>query len=689
MCRLCSDHSWQDVGPEVGTAAFAVIVALATSCGHRCRQEKVMFSDLQYNFLAMVAASVAVKGANAAFLSFPGCRGIDTDAGAAPRNIPPPRPRHAKPILYRPSILQNPSSCPVTPKVKVYPQPPATASDRERQALGPASTLRAQQQGANTGFEQLFYPATLAPSPGSGVADSGGREASSDCGAWTGDSGASPPLDDTQTHLRAVHALLDSLPAEFRSSHRPPPPPPPPLSALLSPLVRGESSLKFPSMCEEPAGAARCHAAAPLPGGTVSAPASVTGERCGDREPSSLPELQRMLLSLDRVDRRLFALNSSASGAVDAQAEGVGVDEDCVDDGDGEPGIQDIDDAQAAALVADATAPSMETTEVDADKVANLAASRLQRVWRVWSKKRREEAVMKAERASCALRERRRDEAAAKIQAAHRRAQARHRLRVASEERRRWEDRQRRRAEACATLERAWKAFEVRRRASRELAEARARVAAAARRAKVTARSATAIQAVWRGALGRVAAYRLSASRVKPPAEGKFGRGGAHGAVASAMMPVYRNLLRPAPLSGERLASAATTPRPLPFVMPSTFYNQLSQDPRRRHRLPDAHLAATETLPSAARPPALADSASQAVDGGVVEAKEERAVLPSVRFGPRPLAQSAGAAVRPPRFADLETARIARIMNGNLQHWAGVRSGGGGGVSSSSDDFDL
>lgn len=647
-----------------------------------------MCSDLQYNFLAMAAASVAVKDANVALLSFSGCRGIDTDAEAAPRSIPPPRPRNAKLIFYRPSILQNPSSCPVTPKVKVCPQPPATASDRERQALGPASTLSAQQQEVNTGFEQLFYPATLAPSPGSGVADSGGREASSDCGAWTGDSGASPPLDDTQTHLRAVHALLDSLPAEFRSSHRPPPPPLP-LSALSSSLVCGESSLKFPSLCEEPEGAARSHAAAPFPGGTVSVPVSATGERCGDREPSSLPELQRMLLSLDRIDRRLFALNSSASGAVDAQAEGVGVDEGCVDDGDDEPGMQDVDDAQAVGLVTDATAPSMETTEVDTDKVANLGASRLQRVWRVWSKKRREEAVMKAERASCALRERRRDEAAAKIQVAHRRAQARHRLRVASEERRRWEDRQRRRAEACATLERAWKAFEVRRRASRELAEARARVAAAARRAEVTARSATAIQAVWRGALGRAAACRLSASRVKPPAEGKFGRGGAHGAVASATMPVYRNLLRPAPLSGERLASASTTPRPLPFVMPSTFYNQLSQDPRRRHRLPDAHLAATGTLSSAARPPALAVSASQAVDRGVVEAKEERAVLPSVRFGPRPLAQSAGAAVRPPRFADLETARIARIMNGNLQHWAGVRSGGGGGGSSSSDDFDL
>ena len=609
-------------------------------------------------------------------------------------------------MLYSVKILFLPPHA----KVKVCPQPPAAASDQEPQALGHASTPGAQQREANTGFEQLFFPANLAPSPGSGVTDSGDQNVSGDYCAWTSGSGASPPLDDTQTHLRAVHALLDSLPAEFRSAHQPPPPPPPappsspptprtpppPLSALSSPLVREESSLKLPSLCEEPDGAARSHGAARLSGGTVSAPGSATEERCGDCEPSSLPELRRMLLSLDRVDRRLFALGSSASGAVDANAEGVGADEDREGDGDGGPERQEMDDSQVAGLAAGTTAESMETTtaertqvmELDSDNV-NLAASGLQRLWRIWSKKRREEAVVKAERASCALRERFRDEAAAKIQTAHRRTQARHRVRATADERRRREDRQRCRADACATLERAWKAFEVRRRASRELIEARLRVAAAARRAEVTARSATVIQAVWRGALDRAAVCRLSASQAKLPAKSKLSRGGAHGAVASATMPVYRNLLRPAPLCGERLAGAATTPRPLPFVMPSTFYNQLSQDPRRRHRLPDAHLAATETLPSAALPPALAVSAAHAVDGGMVDTKEERAVLPSGRFGPRPLAQSAGAAVRPPRFADLETARIARIMNGNLQHWAGVRSGGGAGGSSSSDDFDL
>lgn len=657
-----------------------------------------MFSHLQYFFQGLMAAFVSVKNANLACLH---CRG--------PGALTPTMELHRE-IIRRPWPVMSYSSplhsvkfllLPPHAKVKVCPQTPATASDQGPQALGHASTPPAQQREANTVFEKLLFPATLAPSPGSGVTDGGDRNVLGECGAWTDDSGASPPLDDTQTHLRAVHALLDSLPAEFRSAHRPPPPPPappsppPPLSKLSSPLVLGKSSLKLPSLCEEPDGAARSHAAARLSGRTVSAPGSATGERYGDCEPSSLPELRRMLLSLDRVDRRLFALNSWASRAVDARAESVGADEDREGDGDSGPEQKEMDDSLVAGLAAGTTVQSMETAEqtevveVDSDNVVNLAASGLQRVWRIWSKKRREEAVAKAERASCALRERLRDEAAAKIQMAHRRAQARHRVRATADERRRREDRQRCRADACATLERAWKAFEVRRRASRELIEARARVAAAARRAEVTVRSATVIQAVWRGSLDRAAVLRLSASRVKPPAESKLGRGGAHGAVASATMPVHRNLLLPAPLCGERLAGAATTPRPLPFVMPSTFYNQLSQDPRRRHRLPDAHLAATETLASAARPPTLAVSAAHAVDGGMIDTKEERARLPSARFGPRPLAQSAGAAVRPPRFADLETARIARIMNGNLQHWAGVRSGGGGGGSSSSDDFDL
>lgn len=402
-------------------------------------------------------------------------------------------------------------------------------------------------------------------------------------------------------------------------------------------------------------------------------------------EPSSLPELRRMLSSLDRVDRRIFALGSHGGASEDAED---------AEDQQQERGVDNAPPAEGVtteAAVPEGTHVIGASTE---DGVSDAADCSLQQASRARERRLREAAAEAAELEACAMRQRRRDEAAVKIQVALRRAQARHRARAATEERQRREGRQRRRKLACATLERAWEVFAGRRRAGRELAEARARVAAvaavaaAARRAEDTARAVILVQAVWRGGLARVSVRRLKISRARSRAGHELGHVGVLSAsVTGATLPVDVEVLQQTPPTDTRLADIATTPRPRPLAAPSTFYNQLSQDPRRHCRLPEAHLAATTPLPSAGLAPLpRALAASHGATGGVEEAKGERPGVQSGRFGPRPLARSAGAG-RPPRFADLETARIARIMKGNLQHWAGVRSGGGG--SSSSDDFDL
>ena len=505
-----------------------------------------------------------------------------------------------------------------------------------------------------------------------------------------------PPLHDTEAHLRSVHALLDSLPAEFRSTQpRRQLPTSSPSSAVAMPMattvpvtVPIDTLLELPSPSQEPEPPTRSPAGAP----------SETEQ--GRVEPPSLPELRRMLSSLDRVDRRLFALG---------ECHGAGPNDDD-DDGDGDgggecagaekpgsgPGEKDTGDGKPAAVKSGPT--SWEAGPVHpyppaAATGVNLhgAISRLQQAWRAKTKKRRAAAEAEVEREAYALRRKRREEAAVAIQAAYRRAQARHRATAAARERRRREDRQRRRAAACAVLERAWRAFEARRRAARELAEARGRAAAAvaaaareARRAEEVTRGAVLVQAVWRGMSARAAvARRFEASRARTLAA-------AAAAAAREALPTEQELLsHPATSTSARRLAAGVAPMPRP--LPSTFYNQLSPDPRRRLHLPEAHLAAAPSAAPSFRglpPPAarsLAASHSAAVGGGDRQKSGEQPIAElgqSERFGPRPLARSAGA-VRAPRFADQETARIARIMKGNLQHWASARS------SSSSDDVDL
>ena len=597
----------------------------------------------------------------------------------------------------------------------------------------PASPVSAQEvpssPGADPRNDRLFLPATLSPSsPQESVKVGGSGRKTDDGAADTPSMPPPPPLHDTQAHLRSVHALLDSLPAEFRSTQPRRPLRPPPSPASVSLAARADPLLELPSPSEEPMSAAalsrsgsRGDASPPrAPGG-----AAALGSGRYDREPSSMPELRRMLSSLDRVDRRLFALGDGRGG------EGDGDDDDGDDDSDRQEDVDSCagadnsgrgragrersgDDPAAAAAAAAAGGvptkkePGLEAATPPAEGAEaghRVAVSRLQRAWRARSarKRRAAEAEVEAERESFALRGRRREEAAIAIQTAHRRAQARHRAAAAVEERRRRELRRRRRAAACAVLERAWRAFEKRRRAARELAEARGRAAAAVaaaaaaaaataaatQRAEETTRGAVLVQAVWRGMSARAAvARRFEASRARSLAAAPAAPAAQAPAAPSGVPPAEHEWSSSQHAPSERAHRLATGIAPAQQPQPSTFYNQLSQDPRRRRPLPEAHLASAPSPKRLPPPPArsLAASHSAAIGGdrgkhgaGIRGAEMQQ----SDRFGPRPLARSAGA-VRPPRFADQETARIARIMKGNLQHWAtSARS------SSSSDDVNL
>lgn len=567
------------------------------------------------------------------------------------------------------------------------PEPPTSASD-----CPPA--LPSLPNAGGTGAGHSLVPASHGPWPKiehpadreeekrekTSATARGGASEKSDSGAED-----APPLHDTQAHLRAVHALLDSLPAEFRPTQRRPPLDPLDLSTL------GEKEgLGLPSPSEEPLTGTRSSPVLTLGVDTLVSVAEGLGtaESGGGNEHSGLPELRRMLSSLTRMDQRMFAL--APGGAIAGGVEGA------QDDGRER---REVGDGLAVNGAAVAGGPysdvrvAHETGSVGVDSISVVpaAVSRLQRAWRAKSRRLRETEV-EVRMETCAQRQTCRVEAAVKIQAAHRRAWARRQVRAAAEERRRWEGRQRRRAAACATVERAWKAFQTRRRAARELAEARVRVAAAAaaeRRAWDRFCAAALLQAVWRGALVRAAAGRLEVSRARSRVGDGRGRGRtkeSEGGILTLMRVAAGVEEAAPPLADVRVAGASgvtLAPRP-PLIpaAPSTFYNQLSQDPRRHLRFPDSHVAAVTALPSGMPPP----PAARPDPRGVEEVKGEYAGVRSERFGPRPVALGAGV-VRPPRFADLETARIARIMKGNLQQWAGVRAGGG--ESSSSDDYDV
>lgn len=547
------------------------------------------------------------------------------------------------------------------------------------------------------GRDQSLFPGLLGSLSAPESVEIGDDRKTDDVAA---DTPPTPPLHDTHAHLRSVHALLDSLPAEFRSTQPRPPLQPPPPPTELSSAAWADPLLELPSPSEEPGPSATLSsmAAQPPPLHQRVPGSAAPGPGRHGREPPSMPELRRMLSSLDRVDRRLFALGDGRDDGEDGGGGGDDDgddDEEAVDDegasadnvGRGRAGRESGGDDPAVNGDPTKNDPSLEAARPAAAEGAEagenvavyMAVSRLQQAWRARSARKRRAAEAEAEREAYALRQERRQQAATAIQAAHRRAQARHRARAATEARRRRELRQQRRAAACAVLERAWQAFEGRRRAARALAEARERAAAAvasaaaARRAEETTRGAVLVQAVWRGMSARAAlARRFEAPRARPPA-------------AADVLPAEQEASKRQPPS-DRARRLATGIAPAPQPQPSTFYNQLSQDPRRRRPLPEAHLAAAQLSKTLPPPPTRSFAASHSAAfgrDGKHGAELRAEAHQSQRFGTRPLARSAGAA-RPPRFADQETARIARIMKGNLQHWAtSARS------SSSSDDVDL
>ncbi|CAB1118524.1 unnamed protein product [Ectocarpus sp. CCAP 1310/34] len=565
-------------------------------------------------------------------------------------------------------------------KVRVCPQSPSSLAAHV--APEPPPAFPAIPSGVSTGHETLGLPVTLGPSPAAAPSGTGSDGGVEDADGDVEVAPPSPPLHDTQAHLRSVHALLDSLPDEFRSSSRSRQPLP------TSSARRARVGLGLPLLNEEPPpppATPSGHASPLVPQQSCGRTASEAARQHDGCEPTGgIPELRRMLSSLDKVDRRLFALGDDGDdGDDDPQSSGGSADVEHGSEGRGAggggPAVSGASAMKGSTPEAKAGAPpTAVSTGRGHGTDHHLAISRLQEAWRARSRRRREAAEAEAQRRAYTLRRKRRECAAVVIQRAHRRAQARHRARAAAEERRRWEDRRRRRAAACAVLERAWRAFDLRRRAAREVAEARARAAAAVaaaeateRKSEQTVRGAVLIQAVWRGVSARAAtARRIDACRARLRA-----------AAAASRVPQAD---REASSQHRRVVGGiAVEPRPAP---PSTFYNQLSQDPRRGHRLqlPEAHLAAlplSHGLPPRARSRAASSSAAVQDDGSRAEAALAE-TRPPERLEPRRLARSAGAG-RPPRFADQETARIARIMKGNLQHWASGRS------SSSSDELNL
>lgn len=569
-----------------------------------------------------------------------------------------------------------------------------------------------------------------------------------------------PPLHDTQTHLRAVHALLDSLPPEYRSTVKQRP------ASLLSDSMHEPRPLSyFPSIArssqgEEPMsrhvdfargsldGKPPTSDTCSVPSDLGHSPAGVGGDGEGESaggssHSSSLPEIRRLFSSLDRVDRRLLTLAAGGDTGTSREAgraENAGRGR---EDGGGNDWVTgDVYSPTNPIPGEKRPCRSEDIQRVDFRSAFTVsanerAASMIQGAWRVVSARLRQAAAARAEQEvleALAKRERIRTESARVIQGAYRRAQARHQARAALEERRRWVTRERRRAAACLILERAWKAFECRRTRKRELAEARARatvaVAEQAQKADQTARAVIVIQKLLRGGLSRRVARRLrGATRTQSNVGDREVWLSGEGLSSSSSVAVHdtvegeqvmsrdvniervtttevQSTLPPTPPLTSSLAyatnaarcwqsgsPAAPIPRSLPPPSaPSTFYNQLSQDARRRHPLPEAHMASTAstyrsknlTVTGGAPAEPRGEAQSTARYAGKVGV-----AMYSERFGPRAAPVRGTGVVRPPRFADLETARIARIMKGNLQHWAGVRSSGGEGYYSSSDDLDL
>lgn len=708
--------------------------------------------------------------------------------------------------LYPSTLLQS-TLCWAYPKlvpcfqVRVQPRPTISARGESQNRTLPGqgqpdfdahATTDTNDEGAPPARvpHQLLRDAALT-NPGSGEPLSErsrvGVAISTEMGG-TSPSTPTAPLHDTQTHLRAVHALLDSLPPEYQSDVRqqqkrqqPPALSPGPKNKSRSP--RGHfptPTVAHPLPSEEPlAGRLGPDGEGAMNGKRTTFRPSISGSgdvgessTCGrddtgvcgsDGKPSSLPEIRRLLSSLDRVDQRLMSLASPGgdrfgevrnprSDATAATAATAG----------GGDGIYNSGTSRNVPPLRDPLAGGGrssccrgETGVVDdlrprfADGADEQAATKIQGAWRATSMRRRHKAALLAQQEvmqAASRRERARTESARTIQVAYRRAQARHRARAELEERRRWAAQQRRRAEACSTLARAWRTFECRRRGKRELTKARARAAAAAaehaRKTEQAARAAIVIQKLLRGGLSRQAARRLRGARQHSGGGGgnsgsrdawsvgalllssgstateasSNANGNGENGESTGSVPDERVLLRATtgaddarPLPSEPSSMTPTThcvvvapsaartsptnttasaaPRPLPpssppAPAPSTFYNQLSQDPRRRFPIPEAHVASALSREVAKSPPST----------GVAMAESRGVAVKSKRSGPPP-ADTAGrgvaGVVRPPRFADLETARIARIMKGNLQHWAGVRSSVGECSYSSSDDFDL
>lgn len=509
--------------------------------------------------------------------------------------------------------------------------------------------------------------------------------------------GEMPPLHNAEAHLRAVHALLDSLPAEFRSTER--------RSSVSTSgqdmdtvEERRPATITDAFAREEPSTPPGGDVdRTPSPGSTRDSLEAGAGTRVDSPDEAqcpSMPEIRHLLSSLDKMDRRLFALAPSGMSRDLSSISG---------------GTKQRWKEAGRYIFSSNIATNKERSAGEIGIIAKAsgrldpiivehAARRIQRLWRVTFERLRTVKKLQVEEDADRLREAQKHAAATKIQGAHRRAQARYRAKITIEERRRWEARQQRRAVACATLERAWKAFELRRSGRRELTEARARAkasaaAAASRRVEECTHAATRIQTMVRRALARAQAHRQKVVSGESDSKGNtrrdgqtlFSAGSRHEAKVVGIEPLVDGLMSPAPRGSSTYHihvpfASPIAPRPLlSTAVPSTFYNQLAQDPRRWCPLPETHMApARNVSPNAVHSSSIC-SATQ--DGtrtkGTSVGSEHANTAPRQRPG----------VMRPPRFADLETERIARIMRGNLQQWAGVRSGGEG--FSSSDELDL
>ncbi|CAM9928469.1 unnamed protein product [Discosporangium mesarthrocarpum] len=399
-----------------------------------------------------------------------------------------------------------------------------------------------------------------------------------------------------------------------------------------------------------------------------------------EEESLGLNDLRRMVMSLDRVDRKLDALGASTPNLNPTEETPEGEAQSGLGSG-----LGDDHGAHAVAWVGGVESDSNGGGTVEEGRL--LSGSSLAPGIAVQG---RVSGTHSGRELGLGLEEHR-HVAALLIQAAFRKARTSRATRAAAAERRRWERQREKRdeeARACGVIQSVWRMHQRRQEEKKELADLRARVAAAAR-ARARAEAVTLLQSAWRGKLARTVAERRWAVRRCQGESGDRGHDYASAATPKALLGKDKALMNLT--FNARLGPSPSTPG-TPAVLSdtlhaqpsSTFYNQLSQDPRRTHPLPDAHVAKQDHGQQQAvthrRGPELATTLEpvKREDGQASWCPPPLAVKYSTRGGVQMGSRRGVGVLRTPRFADSETARIARIMKGNLQprrsarpHWEG------------------